>query len=266
MGFMDVITLPVRLTVAATEATLGMGRLVASDGPLRRKGGYVDQIAVLVGTGGLAEQLSKLISDPNGPVALMQRLAAVTAEDRPLGKAMAPGGSLDRILAEDGVAQRLTEPGSAMDRFLVEGGGLDLLVAEGGPLDRLLASGGALDRITSPGGALDRILAEEGALDRITAEGGVMDRILGDGGLAERLLAEQGFVEKLTVEGGTLEQLIGLGDTIERLQEAVVVLNSVVEPLSDLVGRIPGGRSRSKRPIRGSEVYTQIEHDEPPAG
>ncbi len=259
MGFMDVITLPVRLTVAATEATLGMGRLVASDGPLRRKGGYVDQIAVLVGTGGLAEQLSKLISDPNGPVALMQRLAAVTAEDRPLGKAMAPGG-------EDGVAQRLIQPGSAMDRFLVEGGGLDLLVAEGGPLDRLLASGGALDRITSPGGALDRILAEEGALDRITAEGGVMDRILGDGGLAERLLAEQGFVEKLTVEGGTLEQLIGLGDTIERLQEAVVVLNSVVEPLSDLVGRIPGGRSRSKRPIRGSEVYTQIEHDEPPAG
>lgn len=261
MGFLDVITLPVRLTVAATQATLGMGQLVASDGPIRRKGGYVDQIAVLVGPGGLAEQFNKLIADPNGPVALLQRLAAVTAEDRPLGKAMAPGGALDRILADDGVAHRLTEPGSAMDRFLGEGGGLDVLVAEGGPLDRLLASGGALDRITAKGGALDRILSEEGALDRITAEGGVMDRILGDDGLADRLLADDGFIEKLTADGGTLDQLIGLGETIERLQEAVVALNGIVEPLSDLVGRIPGGRRGAKRTMRGSEIYTQLEHD-----
>ena len=261
MGFIEVITLPVRLSVAATQATLGMGRLVAPDGPLRRKGGYVDQISVLVGPGGLAEQLSKLIADPHGPVALMQRLAAVTSDDRPLGQAMAPGGALDRVLAEDGVARRLTEPGSAIDRFLGEGGGLDMLVAVGGPLDRLLTRGGALDRVTAEGGPLDRVLSEQGALDRITAQGGVLERLLGAGGLGERLLADDGFVEKLTVDGGTLDQLIGLGDTIERLQESVVMLNAAVEPLSDLVNRIPGSRSRSKRPIRGTEVYTQIEND-----
>lgn len=261
MGFLDVITLPVRLTVAATEATLGMGQLFAAEGPIRRKGGYVDQIAALVGPGGLADQLNKLLADPNGPVALLQRLAAVTADDRPLGKALAQGGALDRILADDGVAHRLTEPGSALDRFLGEGGGLDVLVAEGGPLDRLLGSGGALDRITAEGGALDRILSEEGALDRITAEGGALDRILSDDGLADRLLAEDGFLEKLTADGGTLDQLIGLGETIERLQEAVVALNSIVEPLSDLVGRIPGSRRSAKRPMRGSEIYTQLEHD-----
>ncbi len=238
MGIMDVITLPAKVAVAATQATLGMGQLVAPDGPLRRPGGYLDQLSSVVGPGGLAEQINKLLTDPNGPIALLQRLAEVTADDRPLGQAMAPGGALDRILDDEGPIQRLARPGSPVDRFLQEGGGLDHLVEQGGPIDRVLSDGGALDRITAPGGILDRILGPEG--------------------LAERLLAEQGFIDKLTADGGTLDQLVALGETIERLQEAVVTLNAAVEPLSELVGRIPGGRRR--RPGR-DVAYTQIEHD-----
>lgn len=203
MGFTDVLTLPYRLSVAATRATLEIGQLAAPSGPIRRQGGYADQFAALVGPGGLAEQITKLLSDPNGPVALLQRLAAVTADDRPLGQAMAPGGALDHMLDQDGVAGRLTEPG--------------------GPIDRLLT----------------------------------------EGGLAETLLAEGGFLEKLTAEGGTLDQLVALGDTIDRLQDAVQVLNAAVGPLSDLAGRIPGARTR-RRPIRGSEVYTQIDDEDWP--
>lgn len=237
MGLVDVITLPAKVAVAATQATLGMGQLVAPDGPLRRPGGYADQFSAVVGPGGLAEQINRLLTDPNGPIALLQRLADVTADDRPLGQAMAPGGALDRMLSEEGPVQRLARPGSPVDRFLQEGGGLDHLVEPDGPIDRLLADGGAFERIT--------------------AQGGVLDRILGPDGLAETLLAEEGFVEKLTAEGGTLDQLVALGDTIDRLQEAVVTLNAAVEPLTELVNRIPGGRR--KRPAR--DVYTQIEHE-----
>lgn len=237
MGLMDAMTLPIRVATSATQATLGMGQLVSPDGPLRRPGGYVDQFSSVMGPGGLAEQINKLLTDPNGPIALLQRLAEVTSPDRPLGQAMAPGGALDRVLSDDGPVQRLTKPGSPVDKFLTEGGGLDGLVAPDGPIDRLLSDGGALDRLTS--------------------EGGVIDRVMGPGGLAERLLAEEGFVEKLTAEGGTLDQLVGLGDTIDELHDAVLTLNSAVEPLTELVNRIPGGRRR--RPPR--DVYTQIEHD-----
>ncbi len=263
MGFTDVLTLPYRLSVAATRATLEIGQLAAPSGPIRRPGGYADQFAALVGPGGLAEQITKLLSDPNGPVALLQRLAAVTADDRPLGQAMAPGGALDHMLDQDGVAGRLTEPGGPIDRLLDEGGMLETLIAPGGPLERLLSEGGAFDRITAEAGPLDRMLSEDGALDRLTEPGGPIDRLLTEGGLAETLQAEGGFLEKLTAEGGTLDQLVALGDTIDRLQDAVQVLNAAVVPLSDLAGRIPGTRAR-RRPIRGSEVYTQIDDEDWP--
>jgi len=102
MGLMDVVTLPVRVTVAATQATLGIGHLASADGPLRRRGGYADRFNTLIV---LADQLNKLLADPNGPVSLVNNLAAITSEERPLGRAIAPGGALDRVLAEDGVVE-----------------------------------------------------------------------------------------------------------------------------------------------------------------
>ena len=223
MGLMAILTLPIRLTVATTQAALGMGALASPDGPLRRKGGYADQLSTLLE---LADRLNKLLADPHGPIALLNNLSALTADDRPLGKAIASGGALDRVLAEDGVLERFT--------------------SSGGPVDRLLSQDGALERLLSAQGPLDRLLSEVGALDRITEQGGVLELLLREQGLADRLLAENGFVEKLTADGGTLDQLLRLGDVLNQLQDSVLVLNRAVGPLGELANRVPSSLLRRR--------------------
>ena len=229
MALLDLVTLPVRLTVAATSTTLALGQLVAADGPVRRPNGYADRLMLLIGEGGAVERLNRVLSDPRGPMHLVNTVTAVLDPSRPLGRALAPGGTVDRLLAADGPLYRVLAPGGAVDRLLEEEGALERLVADDGPLERLLSS--------------------EGALDRLLQEGGLLDR----------LLSEDGFVEKLTSDGGTLDQLVALGQTLERMQprvtellalipalhESVDTLNRAVEPLSDLANRIPGGRRRS---------------------
>jgi hypothetical protein len=227
----DLVTLPARLAVSATEVTLGLGRLVARDGPVRRRGGYAERLTLIIGEGGLVDRLAATLADPDGPMSLVRTLAAATAEDRPLGRAVAPGGTLDRLFADDGPVQRILQADGVLDR----------LFAEDGPLERLVAADGALDRVTRPGGALDRLLQEEGLL--------------------ERLLVDDGFVDRLVAEGGTLDQLIALGTTLERivprleemneivpeLHASVNALNRAVEPLGELAGRLP-------RPLRRSSA------------
>jgi hypothetical protein len=238
MALLDLVTLPARLTVAATSTTLALGRLVAPDGPVRRPDGYADRVMLLIGEGGAVERIDRALSDPRGPMHLVNTVAAVLDPRRPLGRALAPGGTVDRLLAADGPLHRVLSPGGAVDRLLEEGGALDRLVADDGPLERLLSS--------------------EGALDRITRRGGVLDRLLEEGGLLDRLLSEDGFVEKLTADGGTLDQLVALGVTLDGMQpriaelsalipdlhESVDALNRAVGPLSELANRIPGGRRR----------------------
>ncbi|MGH3330383.1 MAG: hypothetical protein ACRDPJ_03660, partial [Nocardioidaceae bacterium] len=152
MPLIDLVTLPVRVTVAAAQVTLGLGQLMAPDGPVRRQGGYADRLMLVIGEGGHIERVSRVLSDPNGPVALVNALGAALSEDRPLGRALAEDGTLDRLLAKDGPVHRLLDEEGALDRLLAEGGPLDQLVADDGPLERLLAAGGALDRLTREDG------------------------------------------------------------------------------------------------------------------
>ncbi|MEO9221502.1 MAG: ABC transporter, partial [Mycobacteriaceae bacterium] len=194
MGLLDIITLPIRVTVATTEAALGMGRLAAPDGPLRRKGGYADQFTALIE---LASRLNALLADPHGPLALVNNLAALTSEDRPLGKAIAPGGALDHILAEDGVVNRFTSEGGPVDRLLSADGALERLLSAQGPLDRVLSEGGALDRITQEDGVLEQLFSAGGPLDRLLVAGGALDRITEEGGVLELLLRKQGLADRL---------------------------------------------------------------------
>jgi hypothetical protein len=230
------MTLPARLTVAAAQTTLALGQLVDVEGPVRRRDGYADRLMLLIGEGGLVERLARALADPQGPMRLVNVIVDALDPERPLGRAIAPGGPVDRLLDPEGPLFRLLEEGGTVDRLVEVDGPLDRLVTPGGPLDRLLAVDGALDRITQPGGVLDRLLAEQGLLDR--------------------LLTEDGFVEKLIVEGGTLDQLIALGATLERIQPrlgelarvipelhaSVDALNQAVGPLGELANRIPGRR------------------------
>ena len=60
MALMDLVTLPLRLGVAATQVTLALGELVAPEGPVRRDGGLADQLERVVGEGGTLDQLVAL--------------------------------------------------------------------------------------------------------------------------------------------------------------------------------------------------------------
>lgn len=232
----EAATLPVRLVVAFGRATLALGSLSAPDGPIRRPGGY-------------REQLDHLLREDGGPLRLVEVLTELTGSDRPLGQVLARGGVLDRLMAEDGPLVRLTAADGTVDRLL----------SKDGPLERLLADGGALDRLVSSEGALERLLAPGGAVDRLTAPDGLIDRLLTPGGLADRLVADEGYLDKLIAQGGTLDQLVMLGDTIETLKprleqiaglipalsDSADALHRAVGPLGDLVSRLPGSRRRT---------------------
>jgi hypothetical protein len=195
MAFLDVVTLPVRVGLAATRVTLALGELVAADGPVRRPGGYAERLMNVIGEDGYADRLDRALSERAGTGAALRRLADAMAPDRPLGRALAPGGALDRLLAPDGPLHRILDEDGALERLLAQGGPLDQVLAPGGPLDRLLAVDGALDRITREGGVLDRLLQEEGLLERAIAEDGAVERLVAEGGAVERLVAEGGALD-----------------------------------------------------------------------
>ncbi|MGZ6081033.1 MAG: hypothetical protein ACXWK4_09475 [Myxococcaceae bacterium] len=167
MPLLDLVTLPARLTVAAAETTLALGRLVAPDGPVRRPQGYADQVMLVLGQGGLVERLAAALSDPRGPMTLVNTLAAAMAPDRPLGRAMAPGGTVDRLIEEDGPLHRLLDEDGPLDRLLAEGGLLDRLLTEDGFLEKLVAEGGTLDQLVALGVTLERIQPRIGELARL---------------------------------------------------------------------------------------------------
>jgi len=233
------VALPVHLGVALARITLGAGELLAPEGAVRRRGGWADQLAALLGEDGMVGKLDAMSRDPESPLGRVAALSSAAAPDRPLGRALAPGGMLDRVLGEEGPLTRLLSDGGAVERLLAQGGTLDRLLVEDGPLERLVAP--------------------DGPLDRLTREGGVLESVLAEGGLVERLLEDHGFVEKLVAEGGTLDQLVALGpilsevhpgleelvDVLPQLHEAIESIGVTVGPLSDLANRIPGGRRRS---------------------
>jgi hypothetical protein len=131
MGLLSLALLPARAVVGGAELLVATGRVVAPGGPARRPGGYAERLSALLADGGAVEQLGRL-GDPDGPLARIDQLAALTADDRPLGRALAVGGPLDRLLAQDGV----------LERVLADGGPLDRLMSEDGVVDRLLRDDG----------------------------------------------------------------------------------------------------------------------------
>ena len=112
------ITLPARLTVAAAETTLALGQLVAPEGPVRRPGGYAERVMLLIGEGGLVERLAATLSDPQGPMRLVNVIVDALDPDRPLGRAIAPGGPWTGCSTPTGPLFRLLEEGGTVDRLV----------------------------------------------------------------------------------------------------------------------------------------------------
>jgi hypothetical protein len=118
MNVFELMALPVRLSATAVEVSLAASRFVASDGPLRRPGGY-------------AERLEDLLADDGMIVRLLE-----------------PGGTLERLLEPGGTLERILEPGGVLDRFTEPGGTLDELMSAAASLERLTAPGGTLDQLS----------------------------------------------------------------------------------------------------------------------
>ena len=164
----------------ATQVTLALGQLASPNGPILRDGGYANRLGALFGENGLLDQLSTLLADERGPVGLANTLADLTAEDRPIGKALARDGLLDRMADEDGPFVRLLETGRAARAGLTAG----------------------------PGGARADAGARWAVGPHPRAEDGTLENVLKPGGLLEKLLEEEGILENLLMPGGTLDQLV----------------------------------------------------------
>lgn len=172
-------------------------------------------------------------------------LASAVSEERPLGKAFAPGGTVDKALDTDGPLDRLLAKGGALDRLLERGGFLDRMLEPDGPVDRLIKKDGPLDRLLAKGGYVDRLLAEDGALDRLLEPGGVLDQIVEEGGLIDR------FMEVSVTLGEVGPTIQSLKEPIAGIDRSAARLATAVAPLSEIVERfpssprIPGMRRRS---------------------
>ena len=217
MDIRGLALLPVRVTVAATQATLALGQLASPQGPILREGGYGTRLAQIFGEGGLLEQLNRILADERGPIGLANTLADLTADDRPVGKALARDGLLDRMADEEGPFVRLLEAGGPLDRALGEDGPLYRFLAPGGPLDRLLAEEGA-STASSP-----RVACSTSCLPRRESWRSCW--------LPEEL-------DQLIDLGATFDAIVprleALGNAIPNLNSAVNILSGAVEPLSVL--------------------------------
>jgi hypothetical protein len=136
-GLPGLVLLPWRLATAAVTVTLAAGAALAPDGPIRRPGGYADQLATLLAEDGMVGRLDAMSRDRESALGRLAAVADAAAPDRPLGRAIAPGGSLDRLLA----------PGGVLERVLEDHGFVEKLVADGGTLDQLVALGPNLEQV-----------------------------------------------------------------------------------------------------------------------
>lgn len=139
------------LVVASINITLTAGELLAPMGPVRRRGGYADQLSVLRGERGMIGKLDAMSRGPEIPLGRIAAISHAAGGGRPLGRALAPGGTLDRVLSDGGPLARV------LDTVLAEGGLVDRLLAERGLVEKLVADGGTLDQLVALGPILEQV-------------------------------------------------------------------------------------------------------------
>ncbi len=233
---MNLVFVPVRVGLAATEAGVGV-----ASGALDLARRTIDDV------GSQARPAVVHVLGLDETIARANRIAKVADtlldDQAPLGRALAADGPLDRLLRPGGLVDRLT--------------------ASDGLLERLTAQGGGVERALEPGGLVDQLLDEDGLVERLLAEDGLADRLLAEGGLVEKLTARNGPLEPLADVADTLNRLTpgleALAPTIDTLRDAVVTLSAVVNPLSSIADRIPlpgrpRGRRTTARPVTSERV------------
>ena len=231
MNLVSVALLPARAAVATAETALAIGAFVAPAGPLRRSGGYGDRLAVLLAEDGAIEQLGRL-GDPEGPLARLEELLALTNEDRPLGRALAPGGALDRLTAEGGAVDRLAELPDVLGRLADLDDTLRRLGELGDTLRALGDLGTSLERLAKLADALERLSQSTEGLPELPQRVEAVERQVN--GVAGQLHRIEPSLEALSAG-------------VASLQDAARQLAGAVEPVARIAGRLPGGRRAARR-------------------
>lgn len=84
MKLLEMLTLPLRAGIAAAEISLGIAELT------------VTTVRIAVGNTGAVTAGAAGLASPRGPMQMIQQLSSLTADDRPIGQALAPvGRSID---------------------------------------------------------------------------------------------------------------------------------------------------------------------------
>lgn len=238
MDLVSVALLPARAAIATAETAVAIGALVAPTGPLRRPGGYGERLAVLLDEDGAIEQLGRL-GDPNGPLARLEQLAVLVGDDRPLGRALAPGGALDRLLAEDGPVERLLADGGAIDRLAELPDVLTRLADLDETLRALGELGDTLRALGDLGTSLERLAKLADALERLARSTEGLPELPG------RVEAVERQVHGVAGQLHRLEPLLeALSAGVASLQDAAGQLAGSVEPVARIADRLPGARRR----------------------
>ncbi|MBN4927984.1 hypothetical protein IEU95_14150 [Hoyosella rhizosphaerae] len=122
MVIVDVALLPIRVGIIGARVTVMASQWARPDGPIRRDNGLLDMADVMVGKHGVAEQVMTLLSNPYGPVALLRAITSATSPERPLGRALQPGGMVDNAFDDNGLVDKVFQSGGIVERVLTENG------------------------------------------------------------------------------------------------------------------------------------------------
>jgi hypothetical protein len=136
----DIATTPVRVGLAAADAgievaaaTLDLAKRSLGDATVPSP---KDSVVHILGLDDTMERAN--------------RFAQLIEEDAPLGRALAPGGLVDKLLAEDGLVDRVFAEDGIAQRLLAEGGLIERLTVKDGPLEQLASVTDTLNRL-APG-------------------------------------------------------------------------------------------------------------------
>jgi hypothetical protein len=201
MKVLAVVTYPFRVAFALGEVTLALARLM----------------------------------EPDGPIQVLYQLAAMMSEDRPLGRAIGPGGGVDRAFDENGLAARLTAVGGPLDRLMEEG-----VVEKLNELVAACISGLLVIERLEP-----VILRLAPVLERVEPHIALVVPVLEQ---AEPSVAQ--LAPAIAQIAPVIEQLAPLLDglapvvdvlepVLRRVDESSQTLSSVVDPIFDLGRRVP---------------------------
>lgn len=117
---------------------------------MRRRGGYADQLAALLGESGMIGKLDTMSRDPESPLGRVATLSRAVSQHGSHGKTIAPGGMLDRVLHESLVLEESVHQAAGLEE----------------PVEHAVGSGDPIERTVLGHQPLEQAVVEEQPFQR----------------------------------------------------------------------------------------------------